>query len=233
MTAGKRRAPSSGGCVPARRSNRGVTSGGLPTDLDAHRAALARCRLCHELPPDSRPIVSLARWQRVLLVGQAPGKVEQGGGKPFAGRAGHTLFRWFEQAGLDEETVRETVYIAAITRCYPGPNRSGRGDRLPSRAERERCSRWLDAELAIIRPRVIVPVGRLAVDRFLGPVPLAEVVGRAIPISHPAGHSIAIALPHPSGASGWLNASRHKELLADALGLLRDELARAGGDRSR
>lgn len=207
--------------------NRGAETGRLAA-LDAHRAALASCRLCHELPPGSRPIISLARAPRIMLVGQAPGKVEQGGGKPFAGRAGRTLFRWFEQAGMDERSVRESIYIAAITRCYPGPSRSGRGDRLPSRAERERCSRWLEAELAIIRPRVIILVGRLAVDRLLGGVPLASVVGRAMPIRHSAGESIAIALPHPSGASGWLNAPAHKELLAGALALLTEEVARIG-----
>lgn len=206
-------------------ARRRAASGGLLTDLDAHRATLARCRLCHELPAGSRPIVSLARSPRIILVGQAPGKVEQGGGKPFAGRAGRTLFRWFESAGFDEETVREVVYIAAITRCFPGPNKSGRGDRIPSRAERERCSRWLDAELSIIRPRVIIPVGRLAVDRFLGAVPLAEVVGRAISVRHSGGESVAIALPHPSGASGWLNAPHNKGLLAEALELLRGELS--------
>src|SRR5512146_2352707 len=101
--------------------------------LDAHCRALAQCRRCGH--PDSvLPIVSRARSPKVMLVGQAPGKVETIGGKPFAGRAGRTLFRWLGRAGLNEDTARSRIYIAAITRCYPGPSPGGRGDRVPSRA---------------------------------------------------------------------------------------------------
>lgn len=197
-----------------------------PADLlDAHREALSACRRCHGIiPPEARPILSLARTPVAMLVGQAPGKVEMGGGKPFAGRAGSTLFRWFEAAGMDEQAVRRDIYIAAITRCFPGPHPSGRGDRVPSPVERENCRPWLEAELQIIRPRILIPVGRLAVDHFLGKLPLSGVVGRAIQVTHAGGASTAIALPHPSGASGWLNALEHRELLARAIELLRTEL---------
>ena len=92
--------------------------------LDAHCAALSACTRC-AYGPDIRPIVSRARSPRAMLVGQAPGQVETGGGKPFAGRAGRTLFRWLERIGLDENTAREWLYISAITRCYPGPHPSG------------------------------------------------------------------------------------------------------------
>jgi uracil-DNA glycosylase len=159
-----------------------------------------------------------------MLVGQAPGKTEAGGGKPFAGRAGATLFRWLERAGIDEATAREWLYIAAITRCYPGPHPSGRGDRVPSPAERERCGDWLDAELRIIRPPLLVLVGRLAIDRFLGARPLDELVGLEHPITHAGGSSLAIPLPHPSGASSWIHAAEHRVLLDRALGLLRARL---------
>jgi uracil-DNA glycosylase len=159
-----------------------------------------------------------------MLVGQAPGQVETGGGKPFAGRAGRTLFRWFEKIGLDEETARDWLYIAAITRCYPGPHPSGRGDRVPSPAERARCADWLDAELQIMRPSLIVPVGRLAIDRFLGPVPLTEVVGRSHEVTHAGGTSEVIPLPHPSGASSWIHQPGNVALLDRALALLRERL---------
>src|SRR5690349_21240810 len=97
--------------------------------LEEHCRALAACRRC-ALGPDVLPIVSLARRPKVMLVGQAPGKVETGGGRAFAGRAGKTLFRWFERIGLDESTARSQIYIGAVTRCYPGPSPSGRGDRV-------------------------------------------------------------------------------------------------------
>jgi len=176
-----------------------------------------------------RPIVARTRAPRAMLVGQAPGKVEAGGGRPFAGRAGQTLFKWLERAGLDEATARETLYIAAVTRCYPGPHPSGRGDRVPSLAERRACGDWLDDELRIIRPPVLVLVGRLAMERFLGARPLDELVGREHEVAHAGGTSVAIPLPHPSGASSWIHAPEHRALLEDSLALLGARLATGEG----
>jgi uracil-DNA glycosylase len=192
--------------------------------LEQHALALAACRRCGH-GESVRPIVSMARTPRVMLVGQAPGKVETEGGRPFAGRAGRTLFRWLERVGLDEETARRCIYIAAVTRCYPGPSPSGRGDRVPSPRERGLCSAWLDEELRIIRPRVLIPVGRLAIDRFLGPQPLDSLIGRAHDVEHVAGRSVAIPLPHPSGASSWIHAAGHQAQLDAALERLGRELA--------
>ncbi len=160
-----------------------------------------------------------------MLVGQAPGSTEMGGGRPFAGRAGKTLFRWLERAGLDEPTARAWLYISAITRCYPGPHPGGRGDRVPSPRERANCSDWLDAELSIIRPAVIIPVGRLAIDRFLGSLPLRDAVGREHEVSHDGVRSLVIPLPHPSGASSWIHVPEHRVLLDASLQLIRARLA--------
>jgi uracil-DNA glycosylase len=187
----------------------------VATKLNEHRAALAACRRC-EHRGHVRPIVSLAVAPRVVLVGQAPGQVEAEGGKPFAGRAGRTLFRWFEQAGIDEITARRKIYIAAVTRCYPGPSPSGRGDRVPSMEEQDACAGWLESELAIIRPRVIIPVGKLAIARFFADQPLDRLVGR----SHTRDGRMLIPLPHPSGASSWIHQGNHPRLLEDALRLL-------------
>jgi len=203
----------------------------LADALDAHCARLASCRRCG-LESAVVPIVSQARAPRAMLVGQAPGQTETTGGKPFAGRAGRTLFRWLERAGLDEPTARDLLYIAAITRCYPGPHPAGRGDRVPSPAERARCADWLDDELRIIRPAVVVPVGRLAIDRFLGPRPLDAVVGREHPIEGEWGRATAIPLPHPSGASSWVHQSSNRALLERALDLLGARLGTTGGARS-
>jgi uracil-DNA glycosylase len=196
----------------------------LPVMLDAHALALTECRRCGH-GDDVRPIVSRARAPRAMLIGQAPGKVEAAGGRPFAGRAGRTLFRWFERIGLDEDTARQHIYIAAVTRCYPGPSPSGRGDRVPSPREQELCGAWLDEELAIIRPRVIILVGRLAIDRFLGSEPLDRVIGLAHDVQHAGGRSVAIPLPHPSGASSWIHQPGHQAQLDLALRLLGQELA--------
>ena len=191
----------------------------LSIALDEHCTRLAACRRCSHAP-GILPIVSHARAPRAMLVGQAPGQVETSGGKPFAGRAGRTLFRWLERAGLDEPTARELLYISAITRCYPGPHPAGRGDRVPSPAERALCAGWLEDELRIIRPALVVPVGRLAIDRFLGAKPLDEVIGREHEIEHVGGRAIAIPLPHPSGASSWVHQPGNRVLLDRALDLL-------------
>lgn len=192
--------------------------------LDEHRRALAMCRRC-DVEHGVSPIVSLARRPRVMLVGQAPGKVEAGGGRAFAGRAGKTLFRWLEGVGADETTVRQRIYIAAITRCYPGPSPSGRGDRVPSTIERTNCAGWLEAELRLLQPRLLIPVGRLAIERFLPALPLDELIGREHQVEHIAGRSIAIPLPHPSGASSWIHQGDHPELLSRALALVGTRLA--------
>jgi len=216
------RAASAGKDEMARTSTRSPLA--LARALDAHCDALAGCRRCANVP-GVVPIVASARSPRAMLVGQAPGQTEMGGGRPFAGRAGKTLFRWLALAGLDEPTAREWLYISAITRCYPGPHAGGRGDRVPSPAERAKCGDWLADELRIIRPPLIIPVGRLAIDRFLGPLPLDEVVGREHEVEHEAGKSVAIPLPHPSGASSWVYGAGNRQLLERSLELIRQRLA--------
>jgi uracil-DNA glycosylase len=188
------------------------------TELDALRSRLLECRRCH-LGSEINPIVSLARSPRVMLVGQAPGKTEAAGGKPFAGRAGRTLFSWLQRAGIDETTARDRIYISAVTRCYPGPASSGRGDRVPSPEEQTNCSGWLEAELRIIRPALIIPVGRLAINALIGARPLDEVIGREFRTG--SGRDVTLVpLPHPSGASSWIHAPGHGELLDRALALI-------------
>ncbi|HJR64402.1 MAG TPA: uracil-DNA glycosylase family protein [Gemmatimonadaceae bacterium] len=198
----------------------------LPQLLDRHREELAACRRCGHDDPAVLPILSEARTPRIMLVGQAPGKVELADRRPFAGRAGRTLFRWLERAGLDEATARRHLYIAAITRCYPGPSPAGRGDRVPSPRERALCATWLDGELSLIKPALIIPVGRLAIDRFLGARPLDAVVGRELESAGAWGGARVVALPHPSGASSWLNAPEHRILVDRALELLSRWLVR-------
>ncbi|MGH7622600.1 MAG: uracil-DNA glycosylase family protein [Gemmatimonadaceae bacterium] len=194
--------------------------------LDAHCAALGACRRCGHDDPGVVPILSPARAPRVMLVGQAPGRVETSEGyrKAFAGRAGKTMFRWLATIGVDEETLRSRVYIAAVTRCYPGASPTGRGDRVPSREEQKWCGEWLEAELGIIRPALLIPVGKLAIERFLPPAPLDQLIGRTHEAEHAGGRSLVIPLPHPSGASSWVNAPAHRVLLQRALDMIGAEL---------
>lgn len=191
--------------------------------LAAHRAELAACRRC-ALHQDIVPIQSLAISPRVMIVGQAPGKMEAEGGMPFAGRAGRTLFRWLAAAGIDEASARRRIYISAVTRCYPGPSPSGRGDRVPSTVEQHACVGWLEGELAIIRPKVIIPVGRLALARFLPAAPLDEIIGKQHFAAGLASRPMLIPLPHPSGASSWTHQGNHPQLLKQAIALIEEHV---------
>lgn len=167
-------------------------------------------------PVHCAPIAS-----RIFLVGQAPGPHEARLGRPFAWTAGKTLFRWLRDAtGADEERVRERVYIAAVVRCFPGKARGG-GDRVPTPAEVARWRGFLAREVEILRPALVLPVGRLAISEVLGrEAPLAEVVGHALRLDYHGVEADVIPLPHPSGASTWFKMEPGKTLLARALRLI-------------
>ena len=166
----------------------------------------------------STPVSGGAIVSKVMIVGQAPGPREPTLKRPFAHTAGQTLFRWFEQScGLDEPTVRSTIYFAAVCRCFPGKSAGG-GDRVPAPDEIRNCSHWLDQEISILKPKLVIAVGRLAIAQFTQCTKLDQIVGRKLRV-HRAGHMLdLIPLPHPSGASPWHKLSPGKELLARALG---------------
>jgi uracil-DNA glycosylase len=162
-----------------------------------------------------RPVAS-----RIILVGQAPGDKEPILGRPFAWTAGKTLFKWFSQAlGWSEEETRERIYFAAVCRCFPGKLPKG-GDRVPDPAEVEACSYWLDREFMLLRPTLVVPVGKLAIGRFLEPAPLQDIVGRTFRVKIAGLEADCIPLPHPSGASPWHRMEPGKTLLGRALTLI-------------
>jgi uracil-DNA glycosylase len=168
---------------------------------------------------ESLPVVNEHLAKHAYMYGQAPGIVEGEERRPWRGRAGKTLRRWLE---LEEDEFYETFYCASVTRCYPGRAPSGRGDRTPAPREQELCSLWKDWELELLRPRLIVPVGGLAIRRLLGISGLAECIGRRYELDQ----AVVVPLPHPSGASGWLNSPANRELTTRAAVLVRQELAR-------
>ncbi len=160
-----------------------------------------------------------------FMVGQAPGPVEIREGRPFAGRAGRELSRWMARAGFaSDEEFRRLTYLAALMRCFPGRLPSGKGDRPPPTRAVQNCSSWLEAELALLRPRVLILVGQLAIRRFLGSGSLEDRVGRTFD-----GDPVVIPLPHPSGQSRWLNNPANRERLARALEALSEQRSRLAG----
>jgi uracil-DNA glycosylase len=177
------------------------------------------CRACADAgyPLESLPIVQPYQGQRAYMFGQAPGIQEGRERLPWRGRAGKTLRRWLE---LDEDTFYATFYCASVTRCYPGRAPSGRGDRTPTPQEQELCAFWRNWELDLIRPRLIVPVGGLAARRLLGVTSVSECVG----VRYELDDAVAIPLPHPSGASGWLNDPTNRARVRDAARAITAEL---------
>ena len=203
-------------------------------DVVAERLAehVADVRACVQCPRMRRPAVpGYPTVSRTMLIGQAPGRHEPVVGRPFAWTAGKTLFRWFrEGCGVEEEPFRRSVYMTAVCRCFPGENTQG-GDRVPDRSEVAECARWLGAEFAILRPELVIPVGRLAILQLLPPAPLTEIIGRSFRGRY-AGHECdVIPLPHPSGASPWPRIEPGLGLTRQALALIREHPAFPGKDK--
>jgi uracil-DNA glycosylase len=190
----------------------------LSPRLQQHVADLLRCRRC---PRMLKPVVSGGPVvSRVMLVGQAPGDKEPVLGRPFAWTAGRKLFRWFqEHAGVDEATFRSRVYLAAVCRCFPG-KRPGGGDRVPDPDEIRNCSAWLAAEMHLLQPALVIPVGKLAIQQFVPCTKLDTIIGHAFSAQY-AGHRFdLVPLPHPSGASPWPHQEPGRTLLPRALNLI-------------
>ena len=174
------------------------------------------CRLCLEAGYDIYPraIFSGGVGARIMLIGQAPGVTEKEAGRPFNAGSGTRLFKWLEEAGIEEIWFRETQYMTAVTKCYPGRSKSGGGDRVPSRAEQRQCRPYLDREIALIDPRLVIPVGRLAIGLFYpSNVPLVKVIGTHKQVD---GRWI-VPLPHPSGASRWHQSEANQALIRQAV----------------
>lgn len=191
--------------------------------LQEHVAAVRSCRLCPGVEP---PPVAAEPLRRagVLLVGQAPGPREKMSGRLFAYTAGTRLFSWFAEIGVEEEIFRRRVWMSATIRCFPGRAPQG-GDRAPDPAEVERCAPFLDREIALLGPDLVLAVGTLAIAQFLGPGQLAERVGRLFAAERAGRTFEVLPLPHPSGRSTWLQRPAHRLQLTRALDLLRGHAA--------
>jgi uracil-DNA glycosylase len=140
------------------------------------------CRLCLEA---GHAITAGAVFRggpdaRVMLIGQAPGNTEVTAKRPFNAGSGRRLFQWLGEAGWDEAVFRDTAYMTAVTKCYPGTNASGKGDRVPSRAEQALCQPFLEREIRLIDPFLLILVGGLAI-KLLYPANtrLDELIGTA------------------------------------------------------
>ena len=185
---------------------------------------MRNCRLCldagYEIYP--RAIFSGVSSAKIMAIGQAPGITEKEAGRPFNAGSGKRLFNWLAQAGIDETWFRTTQYITAVTKCYPGPSKSGSGDRVPSRQEQNLCRPFLNQEIAIINPSLIIPIGRLAINLFFSrSLKLTEIIGFQKQIDG----CFIVPLPHSSGASRWHQTQENRDRIQQAISLIRQHVS--------
>jgi uracil-DNA glycosylase len=219
----------------------------ITTPPDQLRQDLHACRLCLDAGYAIAPgaIYSHPPQARVMLVGQAPGITEVEAKRPFNAGSGKRLFRWLEQAGWHEADFRRRYVMTAVTKCYPGKGKNGKGDRVPSKKEQHMCRPFLEREISQFRPLLIIPVGGLAIKLFYpAKMKLNEIIGTAAyfppaSLTNPLNFDLSsaelllafdqsksqdgrwiIPLPHPSGASLWPNKPQNKALIDRAVELL-------------
>lgn len=151
-----------------------------------------------------------------MVIGQAPGHRSVANGRSFSGPGGGILQKWLERAGFPPGYLHAHTYLSSLTRCDPGRNPKGDGDRRPSPAELALCRPYLDAELRLLRPQVVLLVGSMAIEAFCGKTRLNEIIG-----TYQERYGMFfLPLPHPSGVSRWLLAPEHQALLTHALEIL-------------
>jgi uracil-DNA glycosylase family 4 len=190
------------------------------------RERILACRACADagLLAAARPIAQGPERARVLVVGQAPGARSDVRRQHFAGPAGRVLDEWFQRAGFPPGYFREQAYLSSLTRCFPGPAPHGQGDRRPSPAELKLCRPFLEAELRLLQPALVLLVGKMAIEHFLGPCRLEDVVGTLVERD---GQRF-LPLPHSSRVSRWLNDPAHRVLVDRAIALLAECREREG-----
>jgi uracil-DNA glycosylase len=183
------------------------------------------CRACLEAGYEIYPpaVFSGGQSAQFMTIGQAPGITEQEAERPFNAGSGTRLFGWLAEAGIEENWFRKTQYMTSVTKCYPGKQSSGSGDRVPSRQEQKLCRPFLDQEINLVDPQIIIPIGRLAINLYFPPsLVLKDIIGTQLDVD---GRWV-VPLPHSSGASRWHQMEENRQLIAQAIALIREHYQR-------
>lgn len=193
--------------------------------LAGYQRRMATCTRCVEAGflAQANPVFHGYARQRVMIVGQAPGARAHTTGVPWSGRSGEILRDWLSRAGFPPERWRETWYLTSLTKCFPGKATTGKGDRAPSRSEIALCADHLDMELRLVRPEIIVTLGKMAASRLIpgaSRMSLADLVGTSTVVDLPVGRADVVPLPHPSGVSRWLNDPANRARVDTGLAVL-------------
>lgn len=216
-------------------------------DLEKLHTTMRACQLCldagHEIVPGA--VIRGNSTAEAMLIGQAPGITEVQVKRPFNAGSGKRLFQWLKDAEWDEDDFRDNQYMTAVTKCYPGRHPNGKGDRVPSRPEQALCRPFLESEIRLVEPKLMLLVGKLSIQLlYSNKMKLTEIIGTAVYfapaaladpvqfdlsqgeiVTHYRGETegrYVVPLPHPSGASLWPNKPAHKALILNAMQLIRD-----------
>lgn len=183
--------------------------------LEVLQEEIRACQKCEEAGyiTQANPLTAGSAGAKFLVIGQAPSRTDHETGQFYNGPAGRKLRGWFLEAGFEPEDFGTRIYAAAITKCFPGRLPGSSKDRLPSKAEQALCRPWLDGEIALVSPQVIILFGGLAITTFLSRAPLNELIGQTFEKDG----RLYIPLPHSSGASTWLNSEANRALLQEAI----------------
>lgn len=216
-----------------------------------YEVALRSCTLCVGIlatkPVDPaksdervlpRPIVRPLWPRAVMLIGQAPGLKEYESGNPFSGQAGLEVRSLFAECGCDSSAFEQFVHTSAVAKCFPGSKltkrRRGKGfrreDLKPSGTMLKNCRPFLQTQIDIVAPKLLVLLGSIALEIYVelrdgkkSKILLEEYVGR---VDEWDGRRV-VALAHTSGGSYWLNKAENKARQAQAKSRLTEELAAA------
>lgn len=194
------------------------------TDLQRLHIEVRDCRRCVDAGfiGQANPVFRGMDGHRLMIVGQAPGERGHLNSVPYAGATGVALRSWLERAGFDTEDPFDRFYLTSITKCFPGPSATGKGDRAPSSREIALCATHLGREISIVRPELVLTLGRIAATRLICSDSLSDLVGTVREVSHAGHRFLALPLPHPSGVSHWLNVHENRCRLDRALARLSD-----------
>lgn len=182
---------------------------------------MRRCKKCRDLSGDSHAVFAGKYGNKIMVIGQAPGKQELKYDKPFCGPAGKRLFKWLKEVSIDEAEFRKVAYFTQMMKCYPGS--SDRGDLKPNLQQLSNCASYLEKEFKTLRPEIVIPVGKLAIEKFLGKVKLEEVIGKKFSKEVFGEPGTIIPLPHPSGASPWVFKRQNQQKLSSAIKTLKEQ----------
>jgi len=200
----------------------------VKTNLTAHELhtlhqQMRACRICldkgHQVTPPA--IFTGMPTARIMTIGQAPGITEVEAKRPFNAGSGQRLFKWLAGACIEETWFRSNQYMTSVTKCYPGRSASGSGDRVPSREEQAFCRPYLDKEIELVNPALIIPIGRLAIDLFFPKkLKLTDIIGTEKKVEA----RWIVPLPHSSGASRWHQIEANRKLIEKAVDLISSHL---------